>query len=1295
MECIDPINTFNNIKEKYLSFVLTTVCRNNKRLYDELKQIFTNQELLWRDLILQSTPKYLSCNKEEYNKLDFDNKFKEYLKQEFSKPYQHQISAWKTISNGNNCVVATGTGSGKTEAFIMPAINECVTNRYDGVQTIIIYPLKALANDQGKRIGELLDKINDIYDSNIKYGIFDGDTGKRNSSGNKSEINTKKEIISKPPNVLITNYVMLERLLLNPEYISILKKSKIKFIILDEIHYYRGAQGIDVSLLMRRLQFQLSLQQDISKIQYLGTSATLGNSGSDEVNTFLFKLFNTEFKQNSIITPTFNKDFEKDLLFEPKYYNEIKDDFSEINKKEIRSHSFFCAPPTLYRCNSCNKIHLTEIEQCDVCDSKLIFQISTCRQCGEEYFVYHFDVPVDQKKSEIIFNDLDIDGHLEVFRNEETQNEGKDIILLKKELDKSNKKLKICKSCLSLHSEIAINCEKCGNEKFMEVYSVENHNTKPINLKQKINDKYCPSCGFKEKKQSLIVPLSKISDENCSHIIFDELFMSLPDKNRKLLVFTDNVQRSSKFAREIVETHLKNIARSELQKKIENLTEPKPLDILMFEIISGLRRKTTIDKELELNLKKELYDELMGAGKKVASLANRGIFKLQITDLDSFPEIFREKIKKAFELFKEKNQLLAYYDIVNNEEIQSWADFYDKKTFKEKLYREINNLKGKQLKDVDFSEVETIIQILLDKNFLDEKEEKYFFKEVFIEVCKLEKEDHETNYYDEWKKIDTIPILKSEIDTGKTSPEKRTQIESDFKMNRNLNFLVSTPTLELGIDIGDLEVVGLLYAPPSPAQYVQRIGRSGRKGQSSLAITYLSKRTLDFMYFNKPKDLVEGKIMPPNFVLELDLPLKKAMFSLFFSYILQNTDFEKKYDWTKIATWEHKFDEIKKDWKYYEMGFQDHLKKYLENSNISLDSDELLAGWIEKLQEHINLQKSLNYRYSQKRQDIFNYFKEAGLLPDYAFGSGGSMVLVNNMDPITGYKLYETCPPSTLDHNKFRYNCNKIDLNTKKIKIIADEFKYCSSCRELIFINTDKEICPICNNVLNNNTHNTIIEPKIIRAKRSTHSLTQKRVKWSYKAINLPDNIYLDNNIISDPITCEIGMFFEFVIVNGKPELYLLCDTCGEFYLKNSSKSKESSHIHKQSNKRIGTKFTTRAVIIDYSTFNINTPFTFLNALISAASIESGCEDGEIGGFDLQNSSKLIIFDNIEGGVGFVDVISKRWANVIRIAKELCEETCCENGCIKCIGSFWRQNELKFLRKKEIIPILNDILEQK
>lgn len=1295
MANINPSQLFEKIRMRYLSFVLTTVCRKNEVIYKELREIFLKNELLWRNLILQATAKYQTGDLKQLNDLNYEKKFIEFVSEKVPMPYNHQISAWINITQGRNCVVATGTGSGKTEAFVFPILDYCIKNMHKGVQAIIIYPLKALAKDQGDRIGQYLDRINEIFSKNIKYGIFDYDTGKRESSKYKSEINSREEMYKTPPNILITNYVMLERILLNPEYLPILKNSGIKFIVLDEIHYYRGAQGIDVSLLMRRLQFHLFEHQDISNIQYVGTSATLGYPHSEEVNSFLFRLFNTAFRKDSIISPTFSEMYKKDELFEPHFLSEIKN-LGGFSDKNIRAHSFFCAPPPLYRCQMCSKIHIIKEEKCSNCESKLLSEIVTCRQCGEEYFKFEFAELSGQIDSDITFDTLDISGCLNHFNNKENSEKGGEIILTKKQFKENNIKIKLCTNCLKLYPEMTLQCSECeGGGKLVEFFGPQKKD-KIVVLNQQSNNRYCPACDFEESRQDLIISVSKISDENCSHIVFDEYFMSLPEQRRKLLIFTDNAQRTSKFAREIEETHLKNIARAELQKIIEKLERPTYLPNVIFNVLDNIKRKTTINEYLELNLKKELYEELLSTGKKVGSLANRGIFRLQVFNLEKFSKENQEKIVKAFEVFQKQNQLLTYYEIINKEDINSGHTFLETKKLIEQIYRSINHLQKKRLDNVDFSEVKKIIGLLRDNGLLNESDGKYFFKEEFIEICKNKVYSFEKNYYDEWKEIDNIPMLRSKIDTARITAEERSQTEQDFKDNKsNVNFLVATPTLELGIDIGDLDVVGLLYSPPSPAHYIQRIGRAGRGDQSSIAVTYLSKRTLDSMYFYEPKELVQGQINPPYFTLELEIPIKKALFSIFFYYILHKTNFRKEKEgiaWRNVSTWENYFNNIKENWRSYNKEFQTFLNGYLRLSNIKINTNNLIEEWSEKLEDFIRLQKSIRSKEYRQSLDIFNYFQQAGLLPDYAFGRGDGIVLVNGIAPIIGFSLREICPPSTLDHNKSRFNCHKIDMYpADKIKTIAENFYQCSNCQEVIYLKDKHVNCPLCNGSLEFQNRQ-IIEPKVIRAKRSTFSLIQKRVNWSYHAIDLPKNIEFKNKFVSNPFICDIGMFFESVSEDGQFKDYFLCGKCGDVYSKDLKRSNYDNHVHIQTNKTIGTKFRTRGIILDLSSLKDVDFITLINALISAITIEAGCEDGEIRGMILQNTPKLILFDNVEGGVGFVDALSNRFKEVIRKAKKLCEGPCCKSGCRRCIGSYWRQKDLDYLRKNEIIPILDQIV---
>jgi len=1307
MESIKPIEIYETIKKKYLSFVLTSLCRNNTELEKELKALYLSDDFLWRDLMLQSLPEYQKADQHQINNLIFDKDLIKIITNKI-KPYIHQATAWGNILENKNCVIATGTGSGKTEGFLFPIINNLIGNKNSGIKAIIIYPLKALARDQGKRIGEYLDVVNRNKNLKLKYAILDGDTERSAPTGLRSEVYTKDEMLSSPPDILITNYVMLERILIDPKYNRILNNSNIEYVVLDEIHYYRGAQGIDVSLLIRRLQFYLYKLNQNKKIKYIGTSATLFGENLEkkdlekkekEVLDFLSKLFNSKFNKEDIVRPVFSDNYLDDDLKEPKFLNEYK--IKKLRKIDnldgIRTHAFFCAPPPVFRCIACGNISTCKNPTCTKCNSKLLFEMHTCRQCGEEYFKFEF---VDNK-DDITIKDFDMIDFLENFNKNSNGKKGGEIILSIKNLGENSKKLSLCKDCLSLQDKSDSKCVKCGNSEMFEVFCPHEESKVIFFNKEQSNNKSCLSCGFEEHRLDLIVPVSKLSDENCSHIVFDEFFMALPGNKRKLLVFTDSVQRASKFAREIEETHIKNMARSEMHKIITRLKESYlSVPGLIFRVLENLQDQNTLDTPLEMKIKKELYEEIFSSGRKVGSLANREIFNLEIKGIEDHSKEDQEFILKSFHVFKKKVQVTGYYklfEIMNDISLKIMDSFYKKENLGEQLYRGLNDLKGKRLNKKDLFDALKIIPSLVGLGVIEEYDGNYYFKENLIKVTKnLHQRNFKEGYYDEWTNIDVIPSIKSKIDTGKTNAKERSIIESSFKENKGVNFLVSTPTLELGIDIGDLNVIGLLYSPPSPAQYTQRVGRAGRKeGKSSFAITYLSKKTLDSSYFYKPENLVKGEISPPSFDICLETPVKKSLFSLFLYYIMHKTNFRREREglaWNRISNWEMNFKKIKVYLKQNEKEFFKFLEDYKNIDNLNIDLSCLIDQWIEKLESFIELQKSLRNPEQNRTKDIYGYFQEAGLLPDYAFGSSGPMIIEGRSNLISGFSLNEITPPSTLDFNKTRYSCYAIDNSAKFIKTIANNFKECPNCKSTISISESNLLCPLCNNAFSFENKG-IIEPRVIKVRKSTFSLTQKRVRWNYYIVNMPNNLSYVRGI-SSSFTCEIGMLFGGVFDGESEVKHYLCKECGVIYSKESKRSNEGTHIHQPSDQIIGSKFKTRAIIIDLSKFEISDWITFKNALISSAVIEAGCEEGEIGAIYSPNSNKLILFDDIEGGVGFVDVIKDRTLKVLKKAKELCENPCCEDGCVRCIGSFWRQNELKHLKKKEIIPLLNSIIKE-
>lgn len=228
--------------------------------------------------------------------------------------YQHQENAIYKAKRGKNLVVSTGTGSGKTESFLIPILSELAEEDEmgtlcPGVRALIIYPMNALANDQMERLRKILSN----YPA-ITYGSYTGQTPKdkkqalleyrRLNNQREPKVNElicRNDMIATPPHILITNYAMLEYLMIRPTESTFFNGHYAqywKYIVLDEAHVYNGSTGIEVSMLLRRLKSSLPMKN----IQYILTSATLGSEGQNkEVAEFASRLCNSNFCENDVV----------------------------------------------------------------------------------------------------------------------------------------------------------------------------------------------------------------------------------------------------------------------------------------------------------------------------------------------------------------------------------------------------------------------------------------------------------------------------------------------------------------------------------------------------------------------------------------------------------------------------------------------------------------------------------------------------------------------------------------------------------------------------------------------------------------------------------------------------------------------------------------------------------------------------------------------------------------------------------------------------------------------------------
>ena len=196
-------------------------------------------------------------------------------------PYKHQTKSWKTMlsDKGKTIVVTSGTGSGKTECFMIPVLHDIAQrNEKDCIQAIFLYPLNALMKSQQKRIHAWCDAI----PNKVTYAIYNGDTEKASKSPKFTapyfpQLITRPQIRQTPPQVLFTNPTMLNYMLVRAEDKTILEKSqgKLKWILLDEAHTYTGSSAAELSLQLRRVLDAFGVTVD--QVNFAVTSATIGD----------------------------------------------------------------------------------------------------------------------------------------------------------------------------------------------------------------------------------------------------------------------------------------------------------------------------------------------------------------------------------------------------------------------------------------------------------------------------------------------------------------------------------------------------------------------------------------------------------------------------------------------------------------------------------------------------------------------------------------------------------------------------------------------------------------------------------------------------------------------------------------------------------------------------------------------------------------------------------------------------------------------------------------------------------
>ncbi len=221
-------------------------------------------------------------------------------------PHLHQAQAWQRLSTAGKpaepSLITTGTGSGKTESFLIPVLDHCRRERavgQTGVKAVFLYPMNALATDQASRLNHYLTMTGL---ESVTAGLYIGDTPE---VGYPKVMTSRSEMRRNPPDILITNYKMLDLLLQRADDLPLWDDSRIAFIVVDEFHTYDGAQATDVAMLLRRLAAATGNSRPgspLGDICPVATSATLGEGGGGaKILEVAAKVFGVPFGPESVI----------------------------------------------------------------------------------------------------------------------------------------------------------------------------------------------------------------------------------------------------------------------------------------------------------------------------------------------------------------------------------------------------------------------------------------------------------------------------------------------------------------------------------------------------------------------------------------------------------------------------------------------------------------------------------------------------------------------------------------------------------------------------------------------------------------------------------------------------------------------------------------------------------------------------------------------------------------------------------------------------------------------------------
>ena len=614
-------------------------------------------------------------------------------------------------------------------------------------------------------------------------------------------------------------------------------------------------------------------------------------------------------------------------------------------------------------------------------------------------------------------------------------------------------------------------------------------------------------------------------------------------------------------------------------------------------------------------------------------------------------------------------------------------------------------------------------------------------------------EELKHNYYRKeylTKKIERIQIKEH---TAQLKVETAKEYQKDFKAKK-INILSCSTTFEMGVDIGGLETVFMRNVPPTPANYVQRAGRAGRRDDSSaFVLTFCGNTSHDYTYFDSPEKMISGEIKPPRFkVTNEKIILRHLLATAFGMFFRQNSYFFENIETLVCEGGIEKF-------KAYLESRPEKLKEFIDNKILDKQTYNLYSDfkWLDVLKNSgdylDNFEKSVtdlisqfetakedakaednlvqaNYYLDQikklKQEKVIQNLSKYNVIPKYGFPvdvvdlqiwNEGKIDQKYDLSRDLSIAISEYAPESEVIVDKCKYTSRYISL-PKTGSFKRYYYFTCPNCERdnINEIQNNLTGCIYCGVSYDEKVEDYFIEPIYgFKTGINKESSTKKPKKTyagstSYLGDGRPDDtkLVIGNN---DYLSIETTSDDELLVMNKNP--FFMCDTCGYSEIIKGRKgilSYQKEHLNFKGKQcscstlhpiALGHKFKTDVAKLSISGLgNKSKALSLLYALLEGVSQEFNIERKDIDGMvvrNMNNEYDLIIYDNVPGGAGHVKrIIDKRMlVETFELALKKVEQKCCDedSSCYNCLRNYNNQTYHKLLKRKLAIDALQEIFE--